>query len=126
MITAHDYLTEVEARADAATNGPWQAITTGPRKGDHWHVTDSGQSIALIHASDGEDEDTRQCDADFIAAARSDLPRMTAALRAVLDLLEPVKITGEMQSYEIHQAEGYNEALRDLADTITEKLGVGE
>lgn len=58
-----------EALLEGTTEGPWQAITSGPEGGDHWYVTDAGESIALVHASDGYDEDTRGPDARLLAAA---------------------------------------------------------
>jgi hypothetical protein len=81
-----DRLDQIEARATAATEGPWRALTTGPGGGDHWYVVDNGESIALVHANDGIDEDQREPDATFIAAAREDVPALIAALREVLAL----------------------------------------
>jgi hypothetical protein len=81
----------IKARADAATEGPWTALTTGVAGGDHWYVCDLDQSIASIHASDGEDEERREPDAEFIAAARTDVPELLAEvtrLRAELTQAE--------------------------------------
>jgi hypothetical protein len=78
----------IRAREQAATEGPWRAITSGPSGGDHWYVCDDGESIALIHASDGEDEDSREPDAQFIAHARTDVPALlneVARLRKVIE-----------------------------------------
>lgn len=68
-MTTHD---DLIARAEAALEGitpPWRAVTTGVAGGDHWHVCESDESIALIAASDGCDEHLRQPRAEFIAAA---------------------------------------------------------
>jgi hypothetical protein len=69
-------LAEIRERADKATPGPWREFSTGPAHGDHWYVTADGESIALIHANDGIDEEARQPDAEFIAAARAYVPRL--------------------------------------------------
>ena len=71
----------IGARADAATPGPWRALGTGVRGGDHWYVVDSTESIASIHANDGSDEDQRERDAEFIAHARTDIPALIARVR---------------------------------------------
>ena len=74
-MTAADRLNEIEARANAATEGPWiVAIYKNEckveTKRERWHV-----------ASYASPED-----AAFIAHARTDVPALVAALRAVLDL----------------------------------------
>ena len=74
-MTATDRLNEIEARANAATEGPWiVAIYKNEckveTKRERWHV-----------ASYASPED-----AAFIAHARTDVPALVAALRAVLDL----------------------------------------
>ncbi len=72
-MTSDERVAAIRARTDAATKGPWQALGTGVRGGDHWYVTAAGESIASIHANDGSDEDTRESDAEFIAASRDDI-----------------------------------------------------
>jgi hypothetical protein len=64
------------ARANAATPGPWTAITSGRANGDHWYVCDDSQGLAMISSDDGINEDQREPDAVFIAAARSDVPAL--------------------------------------------------
>jgi hypothetical protein len=66
----------IKARLAAATPGPWKARTTGVAGGDHWYVCDKDQSIASIHASDGEDEAQREPDAEFIANAPTDVAHL--------------------------------------------------
>ena len=76
-----DRLDQIEARADAATEGSWWGSMIGA------HVE--------IFAGDGSGHDpllaseVRPGDAEFIASARTDVPAMLAALRAVLDLHKP-------------------------------------
>ena len=91
-MSAADRLDEIEARANAATGGPWG-------------VYDGAESILTEHDCTGDCEDFHPIlvrnqvdgvplpsvwstpeDAVFIAQARTDVPALVAALRAVLDL----------------------------------------
>ena len=77
-------LNEIEARTNAATEGPWRHISIfevggfveNPRGRElfDWAQDDAG----TICAPDG--------DAEFIAHARTDVPALVAALRAVLEV----------------------------------------
>lgn len=64
-----DWIDDLARKAEEATPGPWEAVTTGRAGGDHWYVCGEGESIASISAQDGINEDQRQPDAAFIAAA---------------------------------------------------------
>lgn len=67
-------LAEMEARASAATPGPWKSFVEGR---DHT----SGSSFIQ---TDGEDIDlpgASVADQDFIAHARQDVPRLVAEVR---------------------------------------------
>jgi hypothetical protein len=75
-------LDAIRARVDAATPGPWRTLGTGVAGGDHWYVCDDGQSLASIASNDGENEDQREPDAEFIAHAREDIPALLDALAA--------------------------------------------
>lgn len=78
-------LDEIAARADAATEGPWEATPndrivsstkTWP-EGDPYDVAGMfGHKGAVV-------EGCRTPDAEFIAHAREDVPRLVAALKAV-------------------------------------------
>ena len=77
-------LNEIEARTNAATEGPWRYVSifevggfvenSRGRELFDWAQDDAG----TICAPDG--------DAEFIAHARTDVPALVAALRAVLEL----------------------------------------
>lgn len=67
-------LNEIEARANAATEGPWDLIGGGE------YVTPVGIMVAP------DDGGVNGADAEFIAHARTDVPALVAALRAVLEL----------------------------------------
>jgi hypothetical protein len=112
MSESKPHLRDVEARAEAATEGPWH-------RHDFGHAGEQEPSSIVIHTGEfdhaslllGEggavawmptwdrDEDL---DATFIAASRTDVPALTAAIRAVLDLLDGYegrgRITVDMQN----------------------------
>ena len=91
-MSAADRLNEIEARANAATEGPWtpdeytevdpdgfyelsRVIAPDP-DGDDWCA------IGVVHTG------ILRTDADFIAHARTDVPALVAALRAVQEVLD--------------------------------------
>ena len=72
-------LNEIEARANAATEGPWEGIRYPD--GLLGRVIASDE-LGVCIAEDFPDD----ADAEFIAHARTDVPDMAAAHRAVLEL----------------------------------------
>ena len=72
-------LNEIEARANAATEGPWVCVLNG----DESEVT---YANAPITWDDHGGEVFTEGDAEFISHARTDVPDMAAALRAVLEV----------------------------------------
>ena len=72
-------LNEMQARCDAATDGPWEAEGS-----QVWRIN------SLVTAVRDHSASERRPDAEFIAASRTDMPRLIAALRAVLELHQPV------------------------------------
>lgn len=114
MTNITDWLTQARDRADAATPGPWDPIDEHDpilRRGD---VTTRGhlgeRYIIAEHAG---------YDADFIAAARTDLPAALDAIQAVLDLTDP--------DFEPAQSD-YECSLNrfDVRQAIAAALGVSE
>lgn len=84
--SAGEILDEVEARANAATEGSW-ATTFGPHEPARvWGADSDAEPIAVLGGY-VEDSDAK-ADAEFIAHARTDLPALVAALRAVLELAD--------------------------------------
>ena len=82
-------LNEIEARANAATEGPWEGIRYPD--GLLGRVIASDE-LGVCIAEDFPDD----ADAEFIAHARADVPDMAAALRAVLEVHQD---GGESQGY---------------------------
>jgi hypothetical protein len=70
------WLDQAQQRADAATPGPWESGPEGTSE-DDFGVFAPEVAHDIVAAEE-------QADAEFIAAARTDLPRALAALRAVL------------------------------------------
>ena len=71
-------LNEIEARANAATPGPWELL------GDGEYVSGPGILVAP------DDGGVTSADAEFIAAARTTVPALLDALEKVLELHQPV------------------------------------
>lgn len=78
-MNAAERLDQIEARANAATKGPWE-FGTCDGGCCNWADTESG---AQVFGADTPET------ADFIVHARTDVPALVAALRAVLDLHAP-------------------------------------
>ena len=94
MTDLTDRLGQIEARADAATPGPWEADVT--EVSQHWSrpkpwatvVSSEVNCMAYCYGGSGRGIE-REPDAEFIAASRTDVPQLVAALRAVLDVIGP-------------------------------------
>jgi hypothetical protein len=81
-----DELTEILARVEAATPGPWKSYVEGRDRtsGSSFIVTgrpeSRGKHIELAGAT--------PADQDFVAAARQDVPSLVAEVRRLRHLLE--------------------------------------
>lgn len=93
-------LGEIEARANAATRGPWEQ--------DRWEVLDSDGFVLVEHDSC---EFIRIEDADFIAHAREDLPALVSALREAWGARDAALLRAE-------QAEGEVARLREVVSEM--------
>lgn len=93
-------LDEIQARADAATEGPWEAhLGHGA-----WMIQDdSCDDIATVHDRMGIDDDPQaEANATFIINARSDVPALIKALRAVEALHKEMPRTTMIGPYCTH------------------------
>ena len=79
-------LNEIEARTNAATEGPWVCVLNG----DESEVT---YANAPITWDDHGGEVFTEGDAEFIAHARTDVPALVAALKKVLELHQETTIS---------------------------------
>jgi hypothetical protein len=107
------YLDEVTQREQAATDGPW--VVNGEEE-KNFCVTRTGCWV------DGLTWVGKQSDAQFIAHARTDVPRLVKALREVTRHVTPFDGGRPGNSY----AQGYRDCMGDVLDIITEALGGGE
>lgn len=114
-----EWLDAAQARADAASEGPW----VSRRHGDHQYVSAGSTLVAEVGSllGDGGDGEVL-ADAVHIAHARTDLPRALAALRAVLDRHEPYTlILGDREGHPICSGCGLPAPCPDV-ETITAAL----
>ena len=119
-------LNEIEARANAATEGPWE--WEGEAKAE-WEI--GANSLVPSRRPDdpvlygyGYDasgiEVKTPADAEFIAHARTDMPDMAAALRAVLKLhKEDVHGWGPGESFCTECQQGYGLLVPYPCPTVT-------
>lgn len=78
-----------KALAEKAQLGYLVAVTSGVRNGDHWYICDDNESVAMIAANDGIDEELRQPRAELFAHAVNTLPALVAAVERVQALHSP-------------------------------------
>ena len=57
------------------------AMTTGVKGGDHWYIFDDNESVAMISANDGIDEELRQPRAELFTHAVNTLPALVAEVQ---------------------------------------------
>lgn len=87
-------LDAIEARANAATPGPWIVAPelVGPDGQGVYHAESLGP-ICEVGDPYPRGDNHPQENMAFIAAAREDVPDLVAAIRRVLDLHQPMPIT---------------------------------
>jgi hypothetical protein len=119
-------LDAVQALVDAATPGPWSAITSGVANGDHWYICDEGESIAMISANDGVNEDQREPDAEFIAATRTLVPALIAEVRRLQASGEAAEaaIARVQELTDLWEMEAVEQEDRDIVTMIRGAIGV--
>lgn len=88
-------LDAMQARCDAATEGPWEAsvgeISQSWERPEPWKPIVSTDVSCMGYCYGGSAAGVEEeADAEFIAAARTDLPRLIAAVRAVLEVHERI------------------------------------
>lgn len=115
MKSLDEILSEIEQRANAATPGPWRI----GRVSETWDSADIdnnwGQTIAEV---------THRCDQPFIAAARTDVPRLVKALREALnecnDLLSGM-VRSDLNHLEEYETEMHLKLVSILSGTKSDK-----
>lgn len=96
------WLDEIEERAKAATPGPWKSTHKTDFGGKCGHADISGPAKSRYRGviRVGELTATND-DADFIANAREDIPRLVTVLRSVMAKLQTIVNLENMQGCEI-------------------------
>lgn len=114
-----DLLDEIQDRVDRATKGSWDAYSVPASRGE--------AGYSAVEVSDTEVQVTRDVggwfDADFIARARDDVPRLVAALRAVLRQADALDELAASPIGSVH-AGALSLGARSVRRAITEALGV--
>ncbi|KAB2809246.1 hypothetical protein F9L07_19590 [Pimelobacter simplex] len=123
-----DTLANIRARAEAATSGPWEFR---PRRGLQL-MSDSPATIGFVDTA-GYFEMLREgtwvteADMAFVAAARTDVPRLLDLLDEQRAVIARVRdwLAAHPTTHDVRQTEGYWRAQNDLralldgADTTT-------
>lgn len=84
-------LAEIEARVDAATPGPWHARDRGIGHELHHGAADDCKQNWCEDVNGEHRETFRRGDAEFIAAARNDVPALLAEVRRLQAAAERVR-----------------------------------
>lgn len=112
-----DQLAAITARAEGATEGTWEwEATTPTMEGTNWNMRIKGKPgirLAVHEYQHGPGN------AEFIAHARQDVPRLVAALQAVLDACGTYEKTQAIYRIEI----GQREIIRIVRAEIAAALG---
>lgn len=128
-------LDAIEARANAATEGPWvvkhepaweaddvqhpDVITVGAQM---WEGDDEPMTVCLVSTDHEDDPVDVLGDAEFIAHARTDVPALVALVRAKQSWIDGAKV--DMDALEEAAAKAttwHMEALDDLAACVAER-----
>lgn len=121
-------LDAIRARAEAATAGPWEATTSEVTMNDSsgWRIGDRSKPMVLFARM-------RSSDAEFIAAARSDIPTLLAEVERQRILIAALDHAGSVLCAEVERLtpEMYDEITdhpRDPADcpVCRDALGLPE
>ncbi len=114
-------LADIRARAEVAEPGPWHFKHCPPCTAhDHLDAQVWGRGDNALIAQWGEQDEFEQANAEFIAHARTDVPKLVAVLEAVESRLDSIdrNYRGEVtRDYEIRAVTS------SIRHTITEVLG---
>lgn len=107
-------LDEIQERADKATEGPWEVEK-------YYYASPFYERVRVTSATDDDDFNTANevlpADAEFIAHAREDVPKLAGVIRSVeatMDALDVARAEGTIQTY--------GQIQRAVRDAIREAL----
>lgn len=116
-ILSDEALAEIEARADAATPGPWVIVESALP--DDWGVTEEklGTERKGLFRRKPRHQSIAQMlweeDAPFVAHARTDIPALCQTVRALRDQLQEEQRRNQTQADSIMDLEAENTTLRE-------------
>lgn len=107
-----EQLDEIEARANRATEGPWEVIGGGE------YVT----GVSIVVAPD--DGGVTSADAEFIASARTDVPQLVAEVRRLQGQVAAVReaLSGHPKCDRYEDSSGISCGWKSAVHTITYAL----
>ena len=109
-------LDQIRQRAENASPGTWRTWRDG-------HVGSPTAHIGgICMPTPGSNPDTRMPDAEFIAAARTDVPRLVAALTAALDLADECEEVASLAVFNEEWRDAHTMFATTLRAAITEHL----
>lgn len=131
MTDLQDALGQIKERAEKATEGPWAYEPEACGPGGEWYRPARAYAEIGLYGPDGvEGEELTvggglTADAEFIAHARTDIPRLVEAIEAVMDTADryPAPSKWDDPTGEIAWAiEAFGNAIHDaLNDKLTEE-----
>ena len=117
-MTIETRLAEIRARVDAATEGPWTAEYSGEQGNcvlpPGYQSTREAVAVTRLLSA--------QADAEFIAASRTDLPALLAAIMDALDV-ENERLPSGSEGDDWYHA-GWHDAMFNVKSRITAALEV--
>lgn len=116
-------LQEIEARAEAATPGPWEWWSSC----SHWRLTGAdGKDGGVIHAYKASDGfpcvSVSEEDRDFIAHARQDIPLLLSELRKLDEMLTDTCAERDAIKAEVEQLYSELRKAREREEAALAKL----
>lgn len=130
MTDLQDALAQIKGRAEKATEGPWVPLGN-TMAGEVKTCTCAGNIPGCGHEPycglDGPlITGAAPVDVEFIAHARTDVPRLLAAIEAVLKLLkepEEWRVYDTRDMGDAYAVDTVKDFIGDIRDALTDKLG---
>ena len=123
MTDLTDRLDEIEARAEAATEGPWEA--DGAEVSQHWSrpkpwaTVASSEVVCMAYCYGGSGRGIeRETDAEFIAASRTDIPYLVAQVKLLREENERARYNAYRFADALDFGDGVTEPCATLAELV--------
>lgn len=123
-MTIKEFLAEQERLAEAATPGPWETDDNQPFSRDLQGIfaTDERRYVLKVEF---DEQPENPSDAEFIAAARSSVPRMLMALKAVMRVADMWEKAAAVHGPDdtVFLIDSYNAHIETIRGAIEAALG---